>query len=290
MTALAGPGILEEVRACGRYLCLLTALVGCERVDSHDRGREAKHRTVPTPGPLPREYAAEEITRTSGRLEYTLRSTMDGENGERLEEARNHRVVIEPSTLVGKVPCSGSRFVTRKAVWMDGEHSYDLEDHWCVGPEGVTEYAQKTPMHDEVVEYAEAEVSLPSRAVVGARWTTPKGGAAGRYTCQAVATPFCADGIAVECASHDADLVWARNHYCRGLGWVGMDATSFVGDRRDLLAWTDVVVADGRAGPSVAREQRPLPATNRAARIGVGIRDAVVPSSSSHDAGGASAR
>lgn len=132
---------------------------------------------------------------------------------------------------------------------------------WVSGERGLGYFASIGPSGQEA-RYA-VKLALPPRVAAGVSWEGVHGEGASENTrsCHVEPTPYCpGDGAAVACETHwtGGGAVWMRQHYCKGVGWVGYEALSVRGGIT-TRTWSEEATLEGRPLPLVGIEQRPFP-------------------------------
>ncbi len=148
------------------------------------------------------------------------------------------------------------------AVWTVEDAPDDGPPTWTLfvaGEKGLAYFAT-IGHHGQVRSFA-PKVLLPARIEGRASWEGSHGEGPGANTrsCHVEPTPYCEAGVAVACETHwTGRAVWMRQHFCRGLGWVGYESVSRV-DGQTTLTWSEEATRDGEPLPLVGIELRPLP-------------------------------
>jgi hypothetical protein len=190
----------------------------------------------------------------------------------------NHTVVngvedsLEPNTetcTLAQVPqglaapSGGEVFqcVTEAASW----NSRGL---YILGPDGWGHFASQ--YMDRGWQGYEAKIELPSLVSVGDIWSGSHG--AGEdfnlRECQALPSVYCSAGLATECVTRKANtVVFLRQHYCAGVGWVGHEAMVVRSDDFAMEDWSAQVSIEGVAVPYAERAVRPLPTARKLRKL-----------------------
>ncbi len=106
------------------------------------------------------------------------------------------------------------------------------------------------------------KVAVPLTFDVGNHWaarhTTESGDHLRR--CEAVPSPWCDDGVAIECVTFKVHSVtWVKNHWCPAHGQVGYDGVVVKVGRAPFWSWSTSPRRAGVDLPDLPLDQRPFP-------------------------------
>lgn len=208
-------------------------------------------------GSEPITITLDQIITPGSERSFVSHNSLDG--GALWSNATTHRLLPVPE-LLGDDPPAGLLLDGTMVQVEGGEQVIETHMGYLLGPDGL----QVVATWKDGVWTVEPDpmLDLPVRITLGDSWQAEGslGGKPGSRSCTATVTPFCADGLAMECHTRSSDAtLWNRKHYCPGSGWAGQELVVLRDDGHSLEVYSTDLVVNGQPGPEVPMSARPMP-------------------------------